>query len=302
MTDTRATEDGTGATGDGTRPTGDPRPSVGVVLGGGGARGLAHVGVLQSLEAAGITPSAIVGVSMGSIVGAAYASRPDWLQALSSIDTDALPGHEDLSDSEGFERLRNLVRSAVKLAPKALSFTLSGGFEEYGRATLGEILGETAFEDLRIPFAAVAANLTTGTREVFTEGDLIGAVLASSALPVLTSPVDVGGNRYLDGGFVDPAPIDVCRQLGAERVIMVNVGTPLSGEAEVDGPLTGILRAFEIGAQRFVEVRTGEADLLVAPAFPPGVSWLSFDRAEDLVRTGRDAMDAAIDDVHALLA
>lgn len=278
-------------------------PAFGVVLGGGGARGLAHIGVLQALDEAGLHPDVVVGVSMGAVIGATYAAREDWLAALEGLDRSPLPGHENLAEPQGLELLRAVVRSAVRIAPKVVSFGRSG-FEEFGRRTMAELLGGGRdFGDLRTRLATVATDVGLGRRAVIDSGDVAMAVIASAALPLLTRPIDAGDSRYLDGGFADPAPIDVARLLGADVVLMVHVAsapTPVPGDAE--GPLSGAVRALEIGLAHFVETRLGMADVVVAPQFNPGISWLSFDRAEDVAVLGHEAMTAELPVLRRLLA
>ncbi|WP_341253164.1 patatin-like phospholipase family protein [Euzebya pacifica] len=277
--------------------------TLGIVLGGGGARGLAHIGVLRALADVDVHPDVLVGVSMGAVVGATYAARPDWLSALQSLDRSALPGHENLVDAEGFDLLRAVVRSAVRMAPKVVSFGVNG-YEDFGRRTMAELLGGTPdFADLRMPFAAVATDLAGGRRAVLDAGDVTNAVMASAALPVLTRPLELEQGRYLDGGFADPAPVDVARAMGADVVLMVHVGSaPVGlGEATVDGALKGVLRGLEIGVAEFVQSRLIQADVVVAPPFGAGVSWLSFDRADDLAQLGYDAMRGQLDAVLELL-
>ena len=294
--------------------------TFGVVLGGGGARGLAHIGVLRALSDAGIHPDVVVGVSMGAIIGATYAAREDWLDALMSLDRSSLPGHDNLVEAEGLELVRAVVRSAVRMAPKVVNFGRAGGFEEWGREHLAELLGGTpTFEDLRVDFAAVSTDLTDPEREVHergavandltssgravhARGDVATAVVCSAALPLLTSPIETPDGRFLDGGFADPAPIDVARAMGADTVLMVHVGTTPTGVSEGDGPLMGMVRGLEIGVQRFVQLRLKEADVVVSPDFGPGVSWLSFDRADRFAETGYRAMKAHLDDLRDLLA
>lgn len=271
--------------------------TLGVVLGGGGARGLAHIGVLRALADVDLHPDVIVGVSMGAVVGATYAARQDWVQALRDVDRSALPGHDNLVDLEGFDLVRAVVRSAVRMAPKVVNMG-QAGFEEYGRATMTHLLdGDPTFEDLRVPFAAVATDLARGRRAVLSDGDVATAVVASSALPVMTRPIETPDGRYLDGGFADPAPVDVARTMGADVVIMVHVGSPPRVEADAEGPLMGVIRGMEIGIQGFVETRLAQADVLVRPDFAPGVSWLSFDRADDLADLGYRSMTAHLPDV-----
>jgi NTE family protein len=156
---------------------------------------------------------------------------------------------------------------------------------------MGELLGgPLTFADLRLPFAAVATDVRRARRAVLAEGDVADAVMASAALPIVTRPVDIPAGRFLDGGFADPAPVDVARSLGADVVAVIHVGTAMGGQSDTDNPVLATLRGFEIGLQHFVEVRLAQADLVVAPRFREGISWLSFDHAEELVAAGHDAM------------
>lgn len=278
--------------------------TLGVVLGGGGARGLAHIGVLRALEQADLRPDIVVGVSMGAIIGAAYAARDDWFDAVAALDRSVLPGHADFAAAEGLDLVKALLRTAVDMAPKVLNFGRSGGFEEFGREVLAQLLGTSdgRIEDLRVPFAAVSTDLDRGDRAVLRRGDLIGAVLASSALPIMTVPVELDGTRHLDGGFADAAPIDVARDLGADVVMMVHVGTAPISTSDYEGPVGATIRGLEIGLSRAVDVRLSDADLVVRPLAPDGVSWLSFDRAEEMIRIGHHAMARQMDGLRALLA
>lgn len=275
---------------------------LGLVLGGGGARGLAHLGVLDVLQRAGLTPHCIVGVSMGAVVGATFAARDDWRQAFLDVDRERLPSHLDLREAEGLDLLRNMVRSAMRLAPSVWNLRRVG-FEEIGRATLKDLLGAAeTFADLRLPFAAVATDIAAGQRVVFRSGDLVSAVVASSALPVLTRPISLDGQLLLDGGFADPCPVDVARDMGAEVVAAVHVGRPeLPGGGEPEGQLAAVIRAVEVGLQRFVSLRLAAADLVVRPSFPDGTNWLNFEHAEDLARAGAVATRGTLDDLRRLV-
>jgi NTE family protein len=195
-----------------------PRPShrpFTLVLAGGGARGLAHVGVLRALERAGFVPSAIVGVSMGAIVGATYALNPHWYRAFVGADLSGLPRyarHEGRRARARLRRLaaegrylRHLLRAWGPLTPAvhAIMDLLDG-------LTLGKDLGE-----VRLPFAAVATDLRSGQRIVMREGRAAEAVYASSALAGVLPPAQHNGSLLADGAYADVAPVDVARSLAA---------------------------------------------------------------------------------------
>ncbi len=179
---------------------------LGIALGSGSARGWAHIGVLRALEQAGILPDVVSGTSIGALVGAAYASnalerleewvaRIDWWEIIRYIDVR-------LGGVEG-ERLMRAFRERVEDAP---------------------------IETLPKPFGAVATDLQTGREVWFQEGSLLEAVRASIALPGLFSPVRHQGRWLVDGGLVDPLPISLCRALGADRVIAINLNGDIVGK------------------------------------------------------------------------
>lgn len=274
---------------------------LGIVLGGGGVRGLAHAGVLGALERAGIEPSVVVGVSMGAVVGATYCARTDWAKALESVDRTHLPAFSNPRENEGLELLRAALRNARRLAP---SFWTWGrqGYEEYGRTTMAQLVGRaTTFDQTRVQLGVVATDLQAGERVVMTEGELVPAVLASAAVPGLAKPVEHGGKVLIDGGFADPAPIDVARSLGAEVVLAVYTGQHL-GPSETDSWLLTLLRGMEIGQRAFAEERLTRADLVLRPDFVKRVNALNFSEIDDVVSRGVACGRANVDAVRALMA
>ncbi len=195
---------------------------IGLALGGGGARGLAHFGVMRYLEEHGIPVHCIAGTSMGAIVGAAIASG-DWHNL-----------------AQGYARL-----DWIKLLP-LFDITFSGAGLLDGRKALDFLkahIHARRIEDLAIPYAAVAANLTRRRREVFTRGDLFHAMRASYAIPGIFTPVrSAEGDILVDGGIVEQVPVITAHEMGAEHVIAVEVNgmlkTPHSTlETQEDAPL-----------------------------------------------------------------
>lgn len=182
-------------------------PVVGLALGSGSARGWAHVGVIRALESMGVRPQVIAGTSIGSLVGAAYAMGQldifeDWVRHLSSKDVMGL-----------------------------MDFTLSGGFVK-GERLFGVIESNHSdpdIEDLPLRYACVATDMRSGREIWLTKGSLMNAVRASCAMPGVMAPVQVQGEWMLDGGLVNPVPISVCRALGADVVIAVNLNAQLIG-------------------------------------------------------------------------
>jgi NTE family protein len=194
-----------------------------LVLSGGGARGLAHVGVLRALEHLGLRPSGIVGVSMGAIVGAVYALNEDWYDALVGVDVERLPGVANGSSSGPMGRLRSAVASGRAIGQMVLSWGTWAASEPTIRALLAEVTLGKAIDEGRIPFAAVATDLRTERRFVIERGSAADAIYASAALAGILPPHRQGDALLVDGVYADGAPVDVARGMGVEAVVAVDV-------------------------------------------------------------------------------
>jgi NTE family protein len=178
-------------------------PRIGLALGSGGARGAAHTGVLKVLEREGVHPTIVAGSSIGSLIGAAYVSgRPtadmerEWLAV----------------------GVSKVLRGFMPTFPRA---GLSSGHEL--RKLLVGLFGDVRIEDLPMPFAAVACDIDTGEPVALRSGSLVDAILASTAIPGIFHPVRWESRILVDGGMVDPVPVSVCRDLGADLVIAVDI-------------------------------------------------------------------------------
>ena len=214
------------------------RPKIGLVLSGGGARGLAHVGVLKELEAARIPIDFVAGTSMGSIIGGLYAAgmTPAELEKrILAMNWDSMfadrPPREELSLRRKSDDLRLSIplelgmRDGQLRAPRAA--VGSTGLENMLKGLTEGMPNSVAFDQLPIPFRAVATDLVTGEAVVFDRGELAAVMRASMSVPAAFAPVEIGGRMLVDGGLVDNLPIDVVRKMGADIVIAVNIGSPL---------------------------------------------------------------------------
>ncbi|WP_410473428.1 patatin-like phospholipase RssA [Guyparkeria sp. TX1] len=185
----------------------DGKPTVGLALGSGAARGWAHIGVIKALEEAGIRPTVVAGCSFGALIGAGYAG-------------------------ESMDKLEAWARSIRSWdVMRLLDVRLGGGLIEGDdlMRSLAKQVEPVDIEKLRIPFAAVATDLEAGREVWLREGSLIDAVHASIAVPGLMSPVRNEGRWLVDGGLTDPVPVSLCRALGADVVIAVNLNSDLVG-------------------------------------------------------------------------
>ena len=220
-------------------PTTPPsRPKVALVLSGGGAMGIAHVGVIQELERLGIRPDLIVGTSMGSVVGGLYASGMNGAElqrAVEQMNWDAIfdpsPPRDGLSYRQKQQQADFPVRASVGVAKRGL-VPPSGLISDANlllelRRLLRERAAVPTFDDLAIPFRAVATDIETGHRVVLDRGELAGAMRASMSVPGVFAPYRMNGKLLVDGGMVDNVAIDVARDLGADVVIAVATQTPM---------------------------------------------------------------------------
>ena len=221
-----------------TTPPAGTRPRIGLVLGGGGARGVAEIGVLQVLERLHVPVDVVVGTSMGAIVGGAYsmglapAEMEQRLQAVTwdEVVTDRVPRADRsvLSKEQERENIRGIelgFRDGRVRLPKGA--VAGHEFELF----LGSLLGSApildSFDALPIPYRAVATDIETGDMRVLGEGDLIQSIRASMAVPGAFAPVEIDGHLMVDGGLTRNLPVDVARSLGAQQLIVVEVGSPL---------------------------------------------------------------------------
>lgn len=184
-----------------------PQPVIALALGGGAAKGFAHIGVIKALEAQGIVPDIVIGTSAGAIVGAMYASGKSGFD----LQELAIP----------FDKWQFVD---LKMAPRALMN--SDGLAKF----VNTVVGGRPIEMLQKRFGAVATDLASGESIVFRSGDTGTAVRASSSVPMLFSPVDIRGRQYVDGGLTSPVPIRLAREMGATFVIAVDISDqPVSG-------------------------------------------------------------------------
>ena len=258
---------------------------VALVLSGGAARGFAHVGVLRVLEENGIRPDIIVGSSAGSIVGALYASglSADELAGalsdmrLSDFGDVVVPGLGFLPGEPGFvkgERLRVFVRDRLR---------------------------HERIEDFPIRFAAVATDMRFGQAVAFNAGDASLAVRASSAVPGVLTPAEIGGRYFGDGDIASPLPVATARELGAKVVIAVDVLYP-PGDALVSSVFSVVFQAFTISINRLRDHEARQADVLITPQIPSTDAQYGFAQREMLIRAGESAARAALPQITRTLA
>ena len=295
----------------GQSPNSDNKPvsnrlKVGLVLGGGGARGAAHIGVLQELERHRIPIDAIAGTSMGAIVGGLYASgmTPDELEQLvTSLDwADALtdmPARKYLSfrrkqdDAQYPIDLEVGLRDGSLLLPKGV---IQGQkLDLILRELTIDVSHLTDFDDLPIPFRAIASDIERGEPYVMGQGDLARAIRASMSVPGVFAPVRLDDRLLVDGGIVGNLPIDVIREMGVDIIIAVDVEFPLYAADELDSAVTisEQMLTILIRKETLRQIETlGDEDILIRPELGTFAS-TSFGEIETAIRPGAEAANAA---------
>ena len=254
-----------------------PPLRIGLALGGGAARGFAHIGVIQALEEAGIRPHLVVGTSAGSLVAALYAHG----------------------------------KTAAEMAALALTMD-EGALTDWAFPSRGVIRGEAlaryvreqtagqSIEQMKMPLGIVATQLDSGVGVLFQRGDTGTAVRASSAVPAVFQPALIGGREYVDGGLVAPVPVRFARQMGATLVIAVDISTPPEGNLTGD-TMKLLLQTFAIMGRSISRFELSSADVVVRPPLV-GVSGADFTSRLRAIRSGRDSASALMPQIKALIA
>lgn len=254
-------------------------PRLGLALGGGAARGFAHVGVIQVLEQNGIRPDLVVGTSAGSMVAAMYASG----KTAAELEATALSMEEaTLTDWSLPIMGRGMLRG------EALT--------RYVRQAVGGKL----LENMSIPLGVLATDLATGQGVLFRRGDAAQAVRASSAVPGVFAPVNITGRDYVDGGLVAPVPVRYARDMGAEVVLAVDISSAPEGNSAV-GSVQVLLQTFAIMGQSINRHELAGADVVLRPALV-GVGSADFTARLRAIEAGRAAMHAALPQLRTQLA
>ena len=250
---------------------------IGLALGGGAAKGFAHIGVIKMLEASGIHPDVVSGTSAGSVVGALYASGMDAFQL----------------QEQAFSLDESKVRD-VRL--------FSGGLVQGQKLQdyVNQLVDNRPMEKLKLPFAAVSTDLETGQRVVFVRGNTGQAVRASSSIPGVFEPAVINGKRYVDGGVSSPVPVDAARQLGADIVIAVDISTK-AADNKPDGMLGTIGQSINIMGEKLGAQELARADVVIRPKVG-SIGATAFEQKDKAILEGERAALAAIPAIRAKIA
>ena len=269
---------------------------IGLVLGGGGARGLGHIGVLKALKIHSIPIHMVAGTSIGAVIGAMYAATldPHWIENK----------FKEFIESEAYKRI-GLHRLVPTSQPNSSIFQTAATYmknqiiinlanDRLGilkQERLSEIieflLPVKTFEELKIPFSCLAVDLNSGEDVVFNSGNLIEAIVASSAIPGYIPPIEKDGMLLTDGAVSCPVPVKTVRKMGADFRISVDVGLNHFEPLENPNLLQVLGRAEQITSTRLGEVKSEKADITIRPD-TMNVFWAEFDKIDQLIKLGAE--------------
>lgn len=281
------------------------RPKIGLALGGGGARGLAHIGVLKVLEELRVPIDYIAGTSSGAIIGGMYAAglSPDQIEIrIASIDWDDMLSDRLARRDLSYRRKQNDrnylfpvelgMRGLRPIFPRGLIAGQKIGF--FLRSATLRAAGVTNFDHLAVPFRAVATDIETGAPVVLNSGDLAEAMQASMAIPGIFSPLEIGGRLLVDGGMSSNVPVDVVRAMGADIIIAVNISAPLLNRKQLESIVdisdqTLSMLSLKTNQQQLSQL--GGDDILITPEVAT-IGTMEFERTTEAVMAGAAAAKA----------
>ena len=269
-------------------------PKIGLALGTGAARGLAHIGVLKALKEAEIPIDMVAGSSMGAMVGACFANDGD------------ISAAEKMALQTGWRQVARILDLKLSFLGKGL---IRGQRIE---ALLHSLIGDAEFKDLKIPFAAVATDVNTGKEIVIRKGSVIQAVRASISIPGIFVPATFEGKCLVDGGLTNPVPADVLRDMGAKFVIAVNVLVAPwkskkaanvgegGGTGEMPNIFKTLFQSLYIMEYEIIRQRLPKADIIITPDISH-IAAFEFHRGEEAIQAGYKAAMDALPKIHKLI-
>lgn len=280
------------------------RPKIGLALGGGGARGVAHIGVLKVLEQHGIAIDFIAGTSIGAIIGGAYAVTPRSAQleerVRKFVQSEAYEksGLQYLTLKEPAENFWAQIsrsvreRIVINLAPSKASVVSSVRL----KSIVEFVLPTARIEETQIPLAVVATDLATGAEIILREGDLRQAALASASIPGFLPPVAIDDAILVDGAVTSPVPVDTAIEMGADVVIAIDVGQALGHLKRPLNIIDIIFRANTITSNRLRDLSLAAADVVIRPEVGL-IHWADFSNIRMLLQAGEKAAQKALGDI-----
>jgi len=278
-------------------------PSIGIALSGGGAKGLAHIGVLEALEEEGIKIDKIAGTSMGAIVGGLYALNPEsrWMKerAYNIVSSDifksiGLEKFRETDEDTWFDRFRNRLKSGMVMTESFLKQAFIQ--EENVEKIFKELFKEKTFSDTALPFAAVALDLITGNDVIFKEGPLWRAVKASAAIPGIFPPVRYNNMILVDGGVTANVPVEAVKNLGANFVIAVVFDLSPAPPGNLNTAFEIYMRSDELAKVKLERLLIHQADVVI-PVDTKHHHWTEFESIDFFIEVGKNSTKQHIKEI-----
>jgi NTE family protein len=283
---------------------------IGLVLGGGGARGLAHVGVIEILEKENIPIDFITGSSMGALIGGVYAQNPDASLLREKVENfikgpkfkalgvdnfrqKKIKDPDDVLSQLAQEVKRRIVINLAAHRKSLLKF-------ERLKLAVEDLLEDTEIEDCIIPFACVAADLISGEEVVFKSGSIRKAVEGSSAIPGFIQPVEYNGRQLIDGSIINNFPIQPAIELGADLTIAINVSLQFEENSNINNVIDIVMRSAQITTKKLNELLKNQSDFIILPEIGD-IHWSEFNRIDEIIEKGRLATKVKIPDLKRLI-
>jgi len=282
---------------------------LGLALGAGGARGLAHVGVLKTLERAGVTISFLAGSSIGAVVGAAYAYLGN------AADLEKRLGEflkTDLFQEAGLATVRDVFQGKPETFSQRLETWLKKAYLQARVVSRPAILDSDSFrdmieffvpdiniEDLSLPFRALGTDLKSGRAVVFSQGSLLDAVYASAAIPGVVNPLPIKDLLVVDGGVVNMVPVLAAYHMGADVVLAVDVEKSIESDNRYATAIDLFFRVEDVQSYYLKETQLSQAELVLRPKVGH-IHWSDFERVQELIRLGQDEGSGRLDEIRAL--
>ncbi len=280
--------------------------NIGLVLGGGGARGLAHIGVIKGLIKNGITIRCITGASMGAIVGAAFAFHNNIVEVEQKF--------KNFVQSEDFSRLKNeqshlgsaekpegFFHFISKVVKRQLVIHLAANRKglvtnDHLKRAIQFIIPEGNIEHTKIPFACTALNLVNGNEKIFTSGDLHQALMASASIPGFLPPMVVNSDVFVDGAVINSFPIEICRAMKADFVIASDVAPELGEMKEFNNIIEIFIRTHRSAVRKLNQQLLNKADFVLKPDIGDK-DWTDFEAIDFFIKRGEQVVEQKIEDL-----
>ena len=277
---------------------------IGIALGGGGARGLSHIGVLKVLEREKIPIDIIAGTSMGAILGAAYSLDKN-LHRIEEIVKDhsrieefnigfTFSQHDKRKQPFFLKKMSDFLKKSYILNLELRKKCLNDG--EGIKKVISELVSDYCFKDTKIPFSAIAADLISGKKIVLSQGKLSEAVLASSSIPGMFSPIKLENKILVDGGIMSVVPVETCRSMGADFIIAVNVSQRMKKKYDYQNAVDILFRSDAITSNELRSIQLSKADLIISPKVSQ-IHWANFNKPEKCIRAGEMAAENKIQEL-----